>query len=148
MISNNPCLKKTNSLTKIKILNKSVTFDVRKVDSKSSENDWNPEEVGYELPEEFKGHHDNHQNDDKYLATGDILMRKQRPFWKKVFDHIRHSSLFIFHKDWRFRKFLIKLVVSPETLLEYRNMKKENALFNLAQEENYSPKNSKVNFNK
>lgn len=33
------------------------------------------------------------------------------------------------------RKFLINLVVSPETLLEYRTAVKENCLFKLEQEE-------------
>ena len=53
-----------------------------------------------------------------------------------------NSSLFIFHKDWKFRNFLIDLVVSPENIMEYENKRREDAMFNS------NPENKNGNMNK
>ena len=33
--------------------------------------------------------------------------------WKRVTNYMRHSSCFIFHKDWKIRKFCVKLLLAP-----------------------------------
>jgi hypothetical protein len=79
---------------------------------------------------------------DEYFGEENFVEVPERALWKKIFDHLRCSSLFIFHRDLKFRKFLIDLVISPETLLEYRNKKKEDAIFvSLPDEPNASMKN-------
>jgi hypothetical protein len=60
-------------------------------------------------------------NDDNFVEV------PKRALWKKIVNYLRCSSLFIFHKDLKFRKFLIDLVISPETLQEYKHKKEDGA---------------------
>jgi len=111
---------------------------------KDSEGDFPKEEnIDYDLPDEFRD--DSFPTKKKKYKEENIIMEKERPKWKVVYEYMSNSSLFIFHKDWRFRKFLIDLIVSPETLMEYRIKKREDAMFQSGADENMNSKmDSKV----
>lgn len=122
-----------DSERKFKKLTKSVTFDMRKFEEKQPtvSEDGNGSQDD-DMPDEFK---DEDRADQEYFAQENIIQSKEKPVWKKILLHMKHSSLFIFHRDWRFRKLLINLVVSPEARNEYNNKKIEDAPFTSAQQE-------------
>ena len=41
---------------------------------------------------------------------------KNQSLLEKVWKYMKHSSLFIFHETWRFRQFLVLLVVNSDQL--------------------------------
>ena len=93
--------KEDSKLLYKKKLKKSVTFDLRdpQVQAGSPEHSFSGEE---DVPEEFKEKTDK----DHHKAEENILVSKNEiPLWKKIFNHMRMSSLFIFHRDWKLRKF-------------------------------------------
>lgn len=111
-------------------MKKSVTFDLRnrpeQVEEESPEQSYSSDDEDH-LPEEFKNNNDH----GKFKAENNILVEEaEKSTLSKIFSHMACSSLFIFHRDWKFRKFLIDLVVSPETQTEYDNRKMEDAMFN------------------
>lgn len=66
----------------------------------------------------------NRENDNENLV------KVKETSLNRICRYMMHSSLFIFHKDLKFRRFLINLVVSPEMLQEYLTIKNEDKIGN------------------
>ena len=98
---------------------KSVSFDfsrLKRFKEKSNKNQ--------EPSKENKDDKENQINDDYFI---DEIVHKEpnQKWYHKVFKYWKNSSLLIFHRDWRIRKYLIALVVSPEMHQEYINKMKD-----------------------
>lgn len=130
--------------SKYRKIHKSVTFDLRNFEqNEPKEEESKSEEFNQDsiIDKERQVKMEGLEIVNKYFAEEDIVEVPKAVLWRRVLDYFRCSSLFIFHKDLKFRKFLIDLVISPETLLEYRNKKKEDAMFvSLPNEPNISIK--------
>lgn len=134
-----------------KKIQKSVTFDMRNFEQneanreESKSEEFNQDSI---IDKERVVKVNGLEIVNKYFAEEEIVEVPKAALWRRILDYFRCSSLFIFHKDLKFRRFLIDLVISPETLLEYRNKKKEDAMFvSLPNEPNISLKKKVKYFN-
>lgn len=117
-------LDSANPLLPQNKISKSVTLDHR-----SHEQPESPDS-GLDLESDESEDDDEVEKEkEQYFAEEMLIETKSSSWIWKVINYARHSSLCIFHRDWRFRKYLIALVVSPETYQEYLNKKKEDSPF-------------------
>ena len=93
-----------------KRITKSVTFDFNKSESKEPDIDEFDSDSKSSDSEDKKDLDDAH-----WKAQNDILVEsKDQPLRWRIYHYCMNSSLFIFHKESKFRKMLISLVVSNE----------------------------------
>ena len=98
---------------------KSVSFDfskIEKLEDKSNKDQ--------EASKEEKDNQENEMNND-YFIDEIIYKEPNQKWYHKIYRYCKNSSLFIFHRDWKIRKYLIALVVSPEMHQEYVNKMKD-----------------------
>jgi len=53
-----------------------------------------------------------------------------RNWCERIIDYFKKSSLYIFHVDWKIRRFCLQMAETPENLAEFEKMEKEGLLDN------------------
>lgn len=123
-------LDTANRLDSNRKLTKSVTFDIEAIKKRSphkfGQNDKTDSDKDSSSSEEEKRVRG---LKEEMFDDANIVEIKQKSILRQIFNHCINSSLFIFHRDWKIRRYLIALVVSPETQLEYENKRKEEVAY-------------------
>ena len=87
--------------------------------------DWHAEELKdlqyLQAPNETEHNKFDTNEDVEYVEVGG-----KKNVFKHILTYMMHSSLFIFHREWKLRKWCIALVVSPETHQEFINKRNED----------------------
>lgn len=118
-------LDSANPLLPQNKFSKSITFDHRS----HNQHDSPDSEVDLESDESEEDDSKIENEKAHYFAEENLVVTKSSSWYWRVFNYARLSSLCIFHRDCTLRRYLITLVVSPETYQEYMNKKKEDAPF-------------------